>query len=249
MGTQLNLYSKKRSLEKINRQWHQTFPDERFIVYTRAIIESEIEYIRNDPSQSHLSYIKTVEDWNKAFTILAEGRGQISLHGSRLQDENDPYADELLKKVLFIAQHQKSFINMTGVNDMISNLVNCDHVGDKIKDEHLFGYTPLMCALVSWRSDESEITRLIREADDINQVNDFGDTALKIAVEFAGRNTKYIECIIDAGGDLFLKNNFKVSAYSLAKDCHESILSFVENKLLESAIKDGSPDFDHAVRF
>lgn len=228
MGASINLHANQRSCDKINGLWKQAF-NENFLIYTRSVIEGEIEYMKNDPEQSYLaSFVHTVDDWNKAVSFFSEGRGQIQLDNDRVVDKNDRYAENLIDKIQWIADHQKSFKWIAGVNDMVQSLLYEPYVVDIMAAKKLCGYSPLMLSLM--KGKDEEVLKLIKDSENINQVNQFGETALMIATEFSNRDSKRLEWLVNAGADVYIKNNFKKNVLDMAKENdNKTIISFYES--------------------
>ena len=84
MGTYLSLTLKDRTEENINRMnkiWNDENPgyEDMFHLNTEADIRADIEYIKTDPGQAHLRYLKTVKQWNNAFKLWCSGQFQVKI--------------------------------------------------------------------------------------------------------------------------------------------------------------------------
>ena len=85
MGTYLEFKAKPGCEDQINAAYAaMTGEPADWLVYSDKIIESEIAYIHSPAgkAQAHMrSWLNTVDDWNKAFTVWRSGTGQIKLSG------------------------------------------------------------------------------------------------------------------------------------------------------------------------
>jgi len=84
MGTYLSLTLKDRTEENINtvnKIWNDENPgyEDTFHLNTEAGIKADIEYIKTDPDQAHLRYIKTVKQWNNAFKLWGSDQFQVKI--------------------------------------------------------------------------------------------------------------------------------------------------------------------------
>jgi|GEM_PF-2109406 len=84
MGTYLSLTLKDRTEEninRVNRVWNDENPgyEDTFHLNTEADIRADIGYIKTDPGQAHLRYLKTVEQWNNTFKLWGSGQFQVKI--------------------------------------------------------------------------------------------------------------------------------------------------------------------------
>ena len=110
MGTYLSLTLKDRTEENINtvnKIWNDENPgyEDTFHLNTEADIRADIEYIKTDPDQAHLRYIKTVKQWNKAFKLWSSGQFQVKI------TLGDYLCSEMAKRYIqFLEAHGDLFV-------------------------------------------------------------------------------------------------------------------------------------------
>ncbi len=109
MGTYLSLTLKDRTEEninKVNKIWDDENPgyEDTFHLNTEADIRADIEYIKTDPDQAHLRYIKTVKQWNNAFKLWGSGQFQVKI------TLGDYLCSEMAKRYIrFVEEHTDFF--------------------------------------------------------------------------------------------------------------------------------------------
>lgn len=133
MGFYVNVVAKQGCSRQINTAWKKAFGG--FLVYTPSKINKEIEFIKNDPKQQHLTYVNDVKTWDKTFPIHANGRGQVFLRAFGYEEERaeefSKESDELRAKVKFILEHRLLFQRISGLQDAVHTLdmeINGDFV-------------------------------------------------------------------------------------------------------------------------
>jgi len=108
--------------EQINELWTQAgFEGE--LIMTEAAAKKEVDFIQSPKGQPHLKYVKTVDDWNKTFPIMAVGTGMIDIGGLSFDKEENP--DEtarLTQQVQFVLDHRFLFQEIRGLDDARSAL-------------------------------------------------------------------------------------------------------------------------------
>lgn len=132
MSFYVNVEAKKGCSRQINAAWKRKFDG--FLINTKASIKKDIEFIKNDPKQKHLTYIKDVKTWNETFTILAEGKGQVFIRAfsdeeSAIQFSNE--SDLLRDKIKFILDNRFLFKYISGLQDAVYALdmkINGDYI-------------------------------------------------------------------------------------------------------------------------
>jgi hypothetical protein len=108
MGTYLSLTLKDRTEENINivnKIWNDENPgyEDTFHLKTEADIRADIEYIKTDPGQAHLRYLKTVKQWNNAFELWGSGQFQVKITlGNYL-------CSEMAKRFIRFVEEHKDF--------------------------------------------------------------------------------------------------------------------------------------------
>ncbi len=116
MGTYLNLELKNKSerhIESVNRLWNEENPGYENMLHlrTRKDIKLDIEAIHTDPEQSHLRYIKTVDDWNKYLPVWAQGRFQVKI------TMGDYLCSEMARRYIkFVEAHEELFVKLPDEN-------------------------------------------------------------------------------------------------------------------------------------
>tara|TARA_B100002019_G_scaffold165370_1_gene142857 strand:+ start:1366 stop:2169 length:804 start_codon:yes stop_codon:yes gene_type:complete len=122
MGFYVNVVAKKSCVKQINTAWKKRFDG--FLIYTKEIIKSEIDYIHNNKDCKHLRYIKTIEDWNDTFSILKEYSGQVFLRAYGYDEERQKEFQKeqtvLKEQIKFLLEHRFLFEKITGLQDAVS---------------------------------------------------------------------------------------------------------------------------------
>jgi hypothetical protein len=152
MGGYVNVVAKPGCASQINELWARAF-NKQWLVYTAGIIESEINYIANDSKQKHLLWVNTVEKWNKAFPIAAEGKGQVFIRAYGYSDEAaqafSQSNKQLRNKITWLMDHRFLFQSISGLQDAVDTLdmdIDCDALenGRKvIRKEIMFENLPV----------------------------------------------------------------------------------------------------------
>ena len=118
MGTHLSLSLKNRTEKNItaaNTLWDSENPgyEGTFHLRTRADVKADIEYIKTDPEQAHLRYLKTVKDWNNAFKLWGSGQFQVKI------SMGDYLCSEMARRYLaFLEQHGNLFVTLPSEYEM-----------------------------------------------------------------------------------------------------------------------------------
>lgn len=108
MGFYVNVKAKKGCLGQMNKLWKRQFGG--FLIYTPSRIKKEIEFLQNDEKSKHLRYIKTISDWDKTFSILANGSGQIFIRPYGYSEERsvefEKENQEIKSQIKFVLDHR-----------------------------------------------------------------------------------------------------------------------------------------------
>lgn len=119
MGTYLEFKAKPGCEDQINAAYAaMTGEPADWLVYSDKIIESEIAYIHSPAgkAQAHMrSWLNTVDDWNKAFTVWRSGTGQIKLSG--VDDKDKERVIGIKDDIKFILDNRMLFEAITGLDD------------------------------------------------------------------------------------------------------------------------------------
>ncbi len=140
MGYYVNVQAKAGCATQINELWARA-GHTRELIWTPERIQHEIEYIHATPERAHLRYIRTVEDWNKSFPIMADGVGQVFIGSVGFDAKEDPEeTQKLVSQVRFVLEHRFLFERVTGLSDARDALGMTDVAGDYLDAEGKPGY-------------------------------------------------------------------------------------------------------------
>jgi hypothetical protein len=140
VGYYVNVQAKSGCTAQINDLWTRAghAPE---LIWTPERIQREIERIHAAPECAHLRYILSIEDWNKAFPIMADGVGQVFIGSVGFDIEADPEeTQQLISQVRFILEHRFLFERVTGLEDARSALGMADVEGDFLDAHGKAGY-------------------------------------------------------------------------------------------------------------
>jgi hypothetical protein len=143
MGFYVNVIAANGMADTINKGWRLAgFSN--WLIYTKAIIESEIAFIAKDPAQKGLRWVDTVEKWNNTFSIHAENRGQLFFraygYSESSQIEFRKERQDLMRQIRWIIQNKlwfKSINNLKDAQDALGMAVDCDGYVDGIAYRHI----------------------------------------------------------------------------------------------------------------
>lgn len=119
MGTYLSVVAKAGCEDQVNEAFASIDGlEDRFLVYSKKIIEREIQYIHSPDGegQAHLrQFMRSVEDWEKMFPTLKERTGLVKLSG--LDDDDQSKRSRVQKIIDFVTQNQFLFDRIVGLDD------------------------------------------------------------------------------------------------------------------------------------
>ncbi len=146
MGFYINVYAKKDCAGQINKLWKAAFGG--FLIYTPYRIKKEIK-AHNSHKQG--VFIKNMKEWNNAFPILANNRGQIFIrpHGYNEEEKLDFMNSnkELEDKVQFLLDNRFLFEKITNLQNAVDTLdmeINADYIENGRNKKHeIFSFDQL----------------------------------------------------------------------------------------------------------
>jgi len=135
MGAYLTFEAKPGCEDQINAAYAaMTGEPSNWLVYSDGVIKSEIAFIQSPAgdAQAHMrSWLHTVDDWNRAFTVWRSGTGQIKLSG--VDDEDEDRVTSIKRDIRFILDNRMLFAAITGLDDA-RRFGFCDFQGDLIEN-------------------------------------------------------------------------------------------------------------------
>lgn len=126
MGTYITCKLKPKYIdiaESVNALWncHNKSYENTFHLNTAEDIQADIDYIHSNPGQEHLRYIKTVDDFNKTFSLWGVGTFQVKI----------TFGDYLCSEM---ARRYLKFFDEFGDKYFIENPVKDDYIRGILED-------------------------------------------------------------------------------------------------------------------
>jgi len=119
LGSYLAVRAKPDCEQQINEAYakHMNDPNA-WLVYTDAIIRSEIAYIRSPAGddQAHLRRaLSVVENWDYHFPLYKSGMGRLKLGGTN--EDFFARVERIRRTLAFVLEHRMLFQSITGIDD------------------------------------------------------------------------------------------------------------------------------------
>ena len=110
MGSYFNFYTRIPS--KVNELWRKVMEPGDFnsIVYSKEVIENDLKIFTTEDCKQYGLKNKTIEEWNRTFTICRLGFGQLKLSCGELTDEE-------IKVVNFVYDNANLFLYIEDQSD------------------------------------------------------------------------------------------------------------------------------------